>query len=291
MQHGLNLLDNLMTHDEKPFSMTKAFETNATRREQREGPHLGSEFRGRSTCQRHDTPRPTRDTTYCHNFEDAPRTSVTTRRKQREGLHLRREFQGRSMRQRHDVPETARGSPLTPRIWRTLHAPMSRCAENYERVKLTPRMSRMLHMPASRRAENNERVATNVLNFEDAPRASVTTRGKQREGRHLRPQFQGRSTRQRHDVPETARGSPLTLRISRTLHAPASRRAENNERAATYVQSFEDAPRASVTTRGKQMKTTRGSPLTATISRTLHAPASRRAGRPTDRPTDRPSPF
>ena len=210
------------------------------------------------------------------NFEDAPRASVTTRRKQREGRHLRPQFQGCSTRQRHDVPETARESPLTPRTWRTLHAPASRRAENNERVKLIPRISRTLHAPASRRTENNEKVATyahnfndaprasvtmpgnsktvaaNVLNFEDAPRASVTTRRKQREGRHLRPQFQGCSTRQRHDVPETARESPLTPRTWRTLHAPASRRAENNEMVKLIPQNFKDAPRASVTTRGKQ---------------------------------------
>ena len=76
----------------------------------------------------------------------------------------------------HDAPATARRSPLTPRISRTVHA------------------------PASRRASNNERVATYDQDFEDAPRASVTTCGKQREGRHLRPEFRGRSTRQRHDI-------------------------------------------------------------------------------------------
>ena len=48
------------------------------------------------------------------------------------------------------------------------------------------------------RARNGERVATYVQNFEDAPRDSATTRGKQRDGRHLRPEFQGRSTRKRH---------------------------------------------------------------------------------------------
>ena len=106
---------------------------------------------------------------------------------------------------------------------------------------LTATISRTLHAPASRRAGRA---------------------GKRKEGYHLRPESGGRSTRRRHDAPETARGSPLTSRISRTLHAPSSRRAENSERVATYVQNFEDAPRASVTTR-----------------------------RPTDRPTDRPSPF
>ena len=131
-----------------------------------------------------------------------PRTlaSAPTHPKQREGRHLRPEFRGRSTRRHHDAPETARRSPLTSKTSRTLHA------------------------PASRRAGNSEKVATYVQNFEDAPRASVTTRRKQREGRHLRPELRGRSTRQRHDAPETARRSPLTPRISMTLHAPASRR-------------------------------------------------------------------
>ena len=186
--------------------------------------------------------------TYSQNFKDAPRNGVTTRRKQREGRHLRPEFRGRSTHQRHDARKTTRGSPLTPRIWRTLHA------------------------PASRRAGNCEKVATDAQNFEDAPRASVMTRGKQREGRHLRPEFRGRSTRQRHDAPETARGSPQTSRISRTLHPPASRRAENNERVATYFQP--DFRGRSTRWRRDAPETVRGSPLTPRISRTLHAPAS-----------------
>ena len=172
------------------------------------------------------------------------------------------EFRRRSTlaRQRHDARKTTRRSPFTPRISRTLHA------------------------PASRRAGTSEKVATYAQNIEDAPRTSAPTHRKQRDGRHLQPEFRGgRSTRWRHDAPETARGSPLTPRISRTLHAPASRRAENNDRVTTYAQNFEDAPRASVTTRRKQRdgrhlqpesrgrstrqrhdvrKTTRGSPLT-----------------------------
>ena len=161
--------------------------------------------------------------TYNQNFEDAPRASLTTR-----GLHLCPEFRRRSTRQRSNAPKTTRGSPLTAR--------------------------------ASPRAENSERVAaTYAQNFEDAPRASVTTRGKQREGRHLCPEFRGRSTRQRHDPPETARGSPLTPKISRTLHTPASQCAENSERVTAYG------------------KTMRESPLAPRILRPFHAAASRRA--------------
>ena len=59
--------------------------------------------------------------------------------------------------------------------------------------------------------------------------------------------------RQRSDTPKTARCSSILPRISRTLHTPASRRTENNERnnerVATYAQNLEDAPCASVTTR------------------------------------------
>ena len=276
-----------------------------THRKQRDGRHLQPDFRGRSTRQRHDARKTTRRSplaprismtlhapaspragntervaTYVQNFEDAPRASVTTRRKQRDGRHLRPEFRGRSTRQRHHAPETARRSPLTSRISRTLHAPASPCAGNTERVAtychlrpeyrgrstrqrhdarkttrgspLTPRISMTLHAPASPRAGNTEMVATYVQNFEDAPRASVTMRRKQRDGRHLRPEYRGRSTRQRHHAPETTRGSPLTSRISRTLHAPASRRAGNSERVATYAQNFEDAPHFSVTMRRKQ---------------------------------------
>ena len=146
---------------------------------------------------------------------------------------------------------------IPKRIARTLHAPELQSTENNEEVaayaqnfedapracaltRLKQRKGRHLRQeirgrstaPASRRAENSERVATYAKNFEDALRASVMMRRKQREGRHLRPEFRGRSTRQRHDAPRTARGSPLRPRISRTLHAPASRRAAPNPRFA-----------------------------------------------------------
>ena len=123
MKHGLNLLNNLMTHDEKPFSMMKAVETNARRGEHQEGPHLRQNFedaprarvttRGKQREGRNlyaqnceDAPRASVTTRGkqregAQNFEDAPRASVTTRGKQREGRHLRPEFRGRSTRQRH----------------------------------------------------------------------------------------------------------------------------------------------------------------------------------------------
>ena len=151
-----------------------------TPQKQREGRHLRPEFRRRSTRQRHDSPKTTRGSPFTQNFADAPHASVPTGRKQRKGHHVRPEFRGRSRRQHHDAAKTTRGSPLTPGISQTLHA------------------------SASRGAKNNERVGTYALNFEDAPRASVTTRQKQREGRHLRPEFGRRSTRQRSDAPQSS---------------------------------------------------------------------------------------
>ena len=91
-------------------------------------------------------------------------------------------------------------------------------------------------------------LGTYVQNFVDTLGAGIMTPQKQREGRHLRPEFRRRSTRQRHDSPKTTTGSPFTPRISRTLHTPASRQAENNERVTTYALNFEDAPGASITT-------------------------------------------
>ena len=142
--------------------------------------------------------------------------------------HLRPEFRGHSRRRHHDAAKTTRGSPLTPGISKTLHA------------------------SASRLAKNNERVAIYTQNFADAPHASVPTGRKQRKGHHLRPEFRGRSRRQHHDAAKTTRGSPLTPGISQTLHASASRGAKNNERVGTYALNFEDAPRASATTRQQQ---------------------------------------
>ena len=84
-------------------------------------------------------------------------------------------------------------------------------------------------------------LGTYVQNFEDTPGAGIMTPQKQREGRHLRPEVRRRSTRQRHDSPETTRRSPFTPRISRTHHTPASRQAENNETVTTYALNFEDA--------------------------------------------------
>ena len=183
--------------------------------------------------------------TYNQNFEDAPRASVTTRGNKREGRHLLPEFPGRSTRQRHDAPKTTRRSTLTPRISKTLHAPASRRAE------LTPRISRTLHTPASRRAENSKRVTTCSQNFEDAPRASVTTHGKQRERPHLRP--------------ENFEDAP---------HASVTTRREQQE--GRHLRP--EFPRRSTRQRHDARKTTRRSPLTPRISRTLHTPASRRAG-------------
>ena len=230
--------------------MTKAVDTHETRREHREGP------------------------LFAQNFKDATRASVTTRGKQREGRRSCPEFRGCFTRQRHGAPERARRSPLTSRISRTLHAPASRRTGNSEKVA-TCRHLRPKFRECSTRQRHDAPKTTRGWpltpeNFEDAPFASVTTRGRQREGRHLRSEFRGRSTLQRHDAPKTTRGSPLESSLSRMLPAPASRRAENNERVAAYARFMRqrhDAP-----------ETARRSPLTPTISRMLHAPASQRAG-------------
>ena len=150
------------------------------------------------------------------------------------------------------------------------------------------RIPRTLHAPALQRTENNKRVAAYVQNFEDAPRASVTTRGKQRErhnlrpefrgcsrrkqreGRHLRPDFRGRSTRQHHDARKTTRWLPLTSRISRTLHASAS--GLRTQREGRHLRP--EFRGRSTRQRHDARKTTRTSQLTPRISRTLHASAS-----------------
>ena len=170
---------------------------------------------------RHSGTRGAKKKTRPCNFMAHRRAEDTTR-------HLRLEVRGHSRRRHHDAAKTTRGSPLTPGFSKTLHA------------------------SASRLAKNNERVAIYTQNFADAPHASVPTGRKQRKGHHLRPEFRGRSRRQHHDAEKTTRGSPLTPGISQTLHASASRGAKNNERVATYALNFEDAPRASVTTRQKQ---------------------------------------
>ena len=103
---------------------------------------------------------------------------------------------------------------------------MTKHAENTERVAPhTQDISRTLYVSASRRAETNESIVTRAQSFEDTPRASVMTRRRQPDGRHFCSEFRGRSTHQRHHTPRTPRGSSLTLRVSRTPHAPASRRA------------------------------------------------------------------
>ena len=106
--------------------------------------------------------------------------------------------------------------------------------------------------------------------------------------------FEGRSTRQRREGPLTTRRSSIANRILRTLHAPAPRGAENNEKVVHCEQKSEDAPRASAA-RGRKPregrrsrtefsgcstrqrregpKTTRGSSIANRSPRMLHAPA------------------
>ena len=99
----------------------------------------------------------------------------------------------------------------------------------------------------------------------------------QRAENTFRLRFRGRSTCQRHGTLKKPTGSQDIATISRTLHAPASRRAENNKSVAPYAQNLKDTPHASVTTRQKHPETARRLPLTSRISKTLHASASRRA--------------
>ena len=134
---------------------------------------------------------------------------------------------------------------------------------------------------AHRRAEDTTRHLR--LEFRGHSRRRHHDAAKTTRGSALRTEFRRRSTRQRHDSPKTTRGSPFTPRISRTLHTPASRQGENNERVTTYALNFEDAPGASITTpqkpregrhsrpefrrrsthrRHEAPKTTRGWPLT-----------------------------
>ena len=147
-----------------------------------------------------------------------------------------------------------------------LKTPLGTYRQNFEDTPgagiMTPQKQREgRHLRPSRQAENNERVTTYALNFEDAPGASITTPQKPREGRHcghLCPEFRRRSTRQRHDASKTTRGSPPAPRIWKTLHAsalhaPASRRAEDNEKVATSSQNFA----ALRSTRNKKRKNSR----------------------------------
>ena len=152
-----------------------------THRKQREGRHMSPLAAKISRMLHAPASRRAENNERVAAYAHASCASVTTCRKQREGRHLRPEFQGRFMRQRHNAPETVRRSPLAAKIARMLHAPVSRCAEN------------------------NERVATYGQNFEDAPSASVNTRRKQREGRS---EFRGHFTCQRQDAP-TDRPSPF----------------------------------------------------------------------------------
>ena len=206
-----------------------------TPQKQREGRRLRPEFRRRSTRQRHDSPETTRRSpftprisrmlhtpasrqaennervttyalnfedapgasittpqkktregrTYARNFADAPRISITRRQKQREGGHLRPEFRRCFTRQRHDASKTTRGSPPMPRIWRTLHASAFRQVENNEQVTTYAVTFEDAARASVRTRRKQREAATCAQNFADAPRTSIMTRRKQREGRHL----------------------------------------------------------------------------------------------------------
>ena len=73
-------------------------------------------------------------------------------------------------------------------------------------------------------------------------------------------------------IRSTLTGSLIPIRILRTLHTPASRRAENSQKVVVRAQNFEGAPRAS-----HAPKTTKSSSFEPRISTTLHVSASRQA--------------
>ena len=90
------------------------------------------------------------------------------------------------------------------------------------------------------------------------PRGSAATHRKLPEARRSRPEFRGRSTCQCCQAPNTTKGSSFAPRISRTIHAPASRRAGDTERVVIRAENFKDAPRESAVL-SHPPKTPRGS--------------------------------
>ena len=142
--------------------------------------------------------------------------------KQRESRNLQPEFRGRSTHRRDDMPQNSeRVATYSQNFKDAPHASITTRRKQREGRHLQPEFRGRSTRQHHDTPQNSERVATYNQNFKDAPRASITTRRKQRKGRHLRPEFWGCSTLQRHDAPQTMRWSPLTRRISRTLHAPA----------------------------------------------------------------------
>ena len=128
----------------------------ATRRESR---RFQREFSGHSTRQRRHPPKTRRGSSIPETiFQDAPLATAAMRPNQLISLRFPREFAGRSTRQRCHPPKKARNSSIPSRVLRTLHA------------------------PPPPRCQNSERVIDFKQNLQDAPRASATTRPKQREG-------------------------------------------------------------------------------------------------------------
>ena len=104
---------NTHTHTQREVGACSTH--HATHRKQQKGRHSRQEFRGRSTRQRRDGPKPPRESSF------APRNlrklhAPATRRDHAQGRPSRREFRGRSPRQRHTGPRTPRGSSFVPRI-------------------------------------------------------------------------------------------------------------------------------------------------------------------------------
>ena len=161
----------------------------------------------------------------------------------------------------------SRCSSIPKRVLSTLHAPAPPPAQNPRRSthqrgeppktmrgpSVTSRFLKRLHAPAPLPAQN-EKVVDYEQNSEDAPRASAATHLKQREGLRCRTEFSGLSTRQHRHPPNSTKGSSITNRILRMLHAPAPPSAQNHEKVVDSGKNSEDAPRASAAVRPKPRK-------------------------------------
>ena len=141
-------------------------------------------------------------------------TLQTMIRWQREGRHSHTQMV-------HNILHLAPRHPAnTERI--TTRKCNANCAKQTVFNAMTPVNAEMVATGKSQHAGSIVSVVTSAQNFEDAPRASATTRREhckcrhfraervsattRREsckGRHFRAEFQGRSTRQRDDTPRT----------------------------------------------------------------------------------------
>ena len=110
-----------------------------------------------------------------------------------------------------------------------------------------------LNAPTLPRTQNHERVVDSQRNSQGTPRPGAATRPKKREGRRFQADFAARSTHQRCHTPKsTTRGSSISNRILRMLHAPALLTAEKSDRVVDSKHKSQDAPRASAPKQNSQ---------------------------------------